>query len=561
MAVNITTDTNTVKVTSTSTNNVKIVDNGNNTSVTVSQPTTRVIKVATVGPQGPAGVIPNTGSFATTGSNSFIGNQVITGSLIVSGSSTFTNIGPAIFSGSVTSTQGFTGSLQGTASAALTASFAQGYVLNSSTSSLVSNSSTSSFITNSQTSSFITNIQTGSFATIGSNQFNGNQTITGSLIQGFGNIATGESSHAEGDSTQAIGPFSHAEGLGTIAYGGRSHAEGQDTIASGSYSHAEGNQTIALADHQHVQGKYNAVSSVPAAFIVGNGTDSENRSNLIHAAGNEVKITGSLNVNGSITGSLFGTASYAITASYALNGGGTTVNTGSFATTGSNTFVGNQIISGAVNTTGTLTVQNAITTPSGQYFVVSSDTSTEMSWSVPFAPSIAVSSGIGTGPSGTSIANISTDSNGDALPIKYWNFNMDGTTTVPGNITGAANLATTGSVTFTGNQIVTGSTRGNVTALSIASNTASMDLSVGNFFTLQLVSGSNTHINPSNILPGQTSILTLSTTGSATVSWPSSVKQPSGSTYVPTTTTGIDIITLASVNSSTLYVVSIKNMI
>ena len=92
-------------------------------------------------------------------------------------------------------------------------------------------------------------------------------------------------------------------------------------------------------------------------------------------------------------------------------------------------------------------------------------------------------------------------------------------------------------------------------------HTASLNLSVGNFFTLQLVSGSNTYINPSNILPGQTSILTLSTTGSATVSWPSSVKQPSGSAYVPTTTTGIDIITLASVNSSTLYVVSIKNMI
>ena len=39
--------------------------------------------------------------FATTESNNFLGNQVITGSLTVSGSSTFTNIGPAIFSGSV----------------------------------------------------------------------------------------------------------------------------------------------------------------------------------------------------------------------------------------------------------------------------------------------------------------------------------------------------------------------------------------------------------------------------------------------------------------------------
>jgi hypothetical protein len=121
--------------------------------------------------------------------------------------------------------------------------------------------------------------------------------------------------------------------------------------------------------------------------------------------------------------------------------------------------------------------------------------------------------------------------------------------------------ATTGSVTFIGNQIVTGSTRGNVTALSITSNTASIDLSTGNFFTLQLVSGSNTYINPSNILPGQTSLLTLSTTGSATVSFPSFVKQPSGSAYIPTTSTGVDILTFVSVDSSTLYVANIKNMI
>jgi hypothetical protein len=149
------------------------------------------------------------------------------------------------------------------------------------------------------TSSF--NNFTGSVATTGSNQFNGNQTITGSLVHGNpGNIATGEKSHAEGEGTQAIGNFSHAEGLGTIAYANYSHAEGQDTIASGSHSHTEGNQTIALGNHQHVQGQYNAVSSVPSAFIVGNGTDSENRSNLIHAAGNEVQITGSLKVSGSI---------------------------------------------------------------------------------------------------------------------------------------------------------------------------------------------------------------------------------------------------------------------
>ena len=46
-------------------------------------------------------------------SKSLSGSYSVTGSLTVSGSSTFTNIGPAVFSGSVTSTSGFTGSFSG----------------------------------------------------------------------------------------------------------------------------------------------------------------------------------------------------------------------------------------------------------------------------------------------------------------------------------------------------------------------------------------------------------------------------------------------------------------
>ena len=251
------------------------------------------------------------------------------------------------------------------------------------------------------------------FATTGSNQFNGNQTITGSLIQGLGNIATGEKSHAEGEGTQAIGNFSHAEGLGTIAYANYSHAEGQDTIASGSHSHAEGLWTIALADHQHVQGKYNITSSVPAAFIVGNGTDAENRSNLIHAAGNDVEITGSLKINGSFTSSLaegytwvggisnisklvatssFGggiatlpngliSASSQLTSSYdtryTLSGSvvNSNINTGSFATTGSNSFNGNQTITGSLVVSAVAVVNGGITIPTGSVITLTSGSS------------------------------------------------------------------------------------------------------------------------------------------------------------------------------------------
>jgi len=56
----------------------------------------------------------------------FIGSVTVTGSLVVSGSSTFRNIGPAQFTGSIIATQGFTGSLQGTATSASMASYVAG---------------------------------------------------------------------------------------------------------------------------------------------------------------------------------------------------------------------------------------------------------------------------------------------------------------------------------------------------------------------------------------------------------------------------------------------------
>ena len=101
--------------------------NTTNNQVTVTQGTTQIVTVSAQGPQGiqgpagaagPSGSVANTGSFATTGSNSFIGDQIITGSLIISGSSTFTNIGPAVFSGSLNITEGITGSFSGTATSA-----------------------------------------------------------------------------------------------------------------------------------------------------------------------------------------------------------------------------------------------------------------------------------------------------------------------------------------------------------------------------------------------------------------------------------------------------------
>jgi hypothetical protein len=267
--------------------------------------------------QTTASLNSKTGSYATTGSNVFSGSQYISGSVYVSGGLDIKNNGYSwsFDSDGKTRIPNITfNSDRGTGMVGIKPVAGREFQIETSTA--VSSAGPWVFgldgtlsapnganimrVANLVTTSSFNNF-TGSVATTGSNQFNGNQTITGSLIHGLeGNLATGDQSHAEGSVTKAIGNYSHAEGDFTQAKGDYSHAEGQETIASGSYSHAEGYQTIALGQRQHVTGQYNFVSPVQSAFIVGNGIDDSNRSNLIYAAENAVEITGSLNVTGSV---------------------------------------------------------------------------------------------------------------------------------------------------------------------------------------------------------------------------------------------------------------------
>lgn len=118
-------------------------------------------------------------------------------------------------------------------------------------------------------------------------------------------------------------------------------------------------------------------------------------------------------------------------------------------------------------------------------------------------------------------------------------------------IDSGSNTFVEGSLNVSGSLSFTGSVYGNVSASVISLATASIDLSVANYFTLTL-SGS-TNINVLNPKPGVTATLVIntSTTGSATFS--SNVKQPSGSAYVASPSGNIDIISLTSVDSTTVY--------
>jgi hypothetical protein len=119
-----------------------------------------------------------TGSNAFTVSGSAI---IITGSLIVSGSGTLINIGPAVFSGSVTAVGGFSGSFSGNADSA---SLAQNSLLLQGTGSIGFATTASLLAVSSsqqQISSSLLNV-VANYATTGSNSFRADQSITGSLV-------------------------------------------------------------------------------------------------------------------------------------------------------------------------------------------------------------------------------------------------------------------------------------------------------------------------------------------------------------------------------------------
>jgi hypothetical protein len=172
--------------------------------------------------------------------------------VIVSGSDAVLN--------SVTATAGLTGSLSGSATSAISSSYAL-------------------------TASFALNGGGGAaFPFTGDAQINGSLSVTGSFnqasaslasglfahAQGIDVYATGDYSHAEGNNSSAIGLGSHAEGFYANAVGNYSHAEGRAT-ANGDYSHAEGETSIANGDSSHAEG-YGTVTSGSHSHAEGSNT-------------------------------------------------------------------------------------------------------------------------------------------------------------------------------------------------------------------------------------------------------------------------------------------------
>ena len=109
---------------------------------------------------------------------------------------------------------------------------------------------------------------------------------------------------------------------------------------------------------------------------------------------------------------------------------------------------------------------------------------------------------------------------------------------------------------------ITGSAHGNVVPVSVASNTASIDLSKGNFFTLTLSDAITTNINITNPQPGTTALLKITNTGIPSASFSNNVKQQRYQSYIPTSGSNtIDLLSIQSFDSNTVFVTKAQNFV
>lgn len=140
---------------------------------------------------------------------------------------------------------------------------------------------------------------------------------------------------------------------------------------------------------------------------------------------------------------------------------------------------------------------------------------------------------------------------------------------VTGATTLSSTLGVTGNTTLTGELIANNKTTfndqviGAVQTLTPSAGTATLDCSIGNFFTLTLTSGTDTVLSPTNITAGQTiNVQIIQNSGTAgTISFPSSVKFAGGTDYVASTgLNAVDVLTLVSFDGTSLLATAVKNL-
>jgi len=128
-------------------------------------------------------------------------------------------------------------------------------------------------------------------------------------------------------------------------------------------------------------------------------------------------------------------------------------------------------------------------------------------------------------------------------------------------VTGSLSLSCS-IVSNSSTHIFSGSIRSRVVTLPVVSSTASLNLGLGNFFSLTLPSSSKTFLNVTNILPGQTAnIRIIQPAVSGSLSYGTQFKFPGGISYVVSSTgSAEDILTVIAFDRSKVYATFLKNI-
>jgi hypothetical protein len=163
---------------------------------------------------------------------------------------------------------------------------------------------------------------------------------------------------------------------------------------------------------------------------------------------------------------------------------------------------------------------------------------------------------VGTGNTGTRKTGFLIDSGSNTFV--EGTLNVSGSTTMTGSLILSSSNAI--ELIVIGGSEFTGSVYGNVVSMSINSNTASMDFSLGNYFELS-ASVSPIRVEVTNLKGGTTKTLALNGVTSSTIVWSSNVLQPSGSAYTASVSGSNDILSFVAFNSNLVNVVSTLKMI
>lgn len=161
--------------------------------------------------------------------------------------------------------------------------------------------------------------------------------------------SAGNRSFSEGAMNIASGDYSYAGGFASTASGDYSYARGDAVEAAGDFAHAQNQGTKASSDNQTAIGIYNVEDNADTyAFIIGNGTANNARSNALTVAWNgDTTTAGDVSaVDGNFSGD--------------VSADNVTITTD--LTVGGDSTVTGDVAAGSVTTTGTVTAADIAAT-------------------------------------------------------------------------------------------------------------------------------------------------------------------------------------------------------